>query len=557
MKEIIVVDPDKCVGCNACVRNCPAQEANITIMKNDGNFVTTVNPDKCICCGECVRSCTHGARDYNDDTIEFINYIKTKEAALLVTPAIKAAYPSQWKAILDWFRRKNVRIYDVSYGADICTWAHLRAIERKEVGNVITQPCAAIVNFIETYEPDLLKNLSPIHSPIMCEAVYLKDYLRVTVPLAVLSPCIAKKTEFERTGYISYNVTFKKLMEYFDENNINIPMTSYTNGIDYDFDDQQGQVGAIYPRPGGLRDNLWLHNPDINITTSEGVHKVYPELRMYAQMPEFKHPEVFDVLSCEFGCNIGPGTGTNQTIFDIMHSMSVVEKTSKQKRKTKLFDASHDKLFKKFDETLNPTRFVRDYRPRAVTPEPTTVELDEVFSLMGKTTTESRNYNCHACGYASCRDMATAIHRGLNVPDNCIVYAKSTLHNKHDTVFMMANKCREFSDNLVQDIDTIIKNISAINEASTVTSDKSNIVRELLSKLVLFCDANKHDINEEAIERIIMMLQTVIGAFKHLDNSIAITNESSVRIDNSVSELTRLVEELNVMLHETTNIDKY
>lgn len=557
MKEIIVVNPEKCVGCNACVRNCPAQEANITTMREDGTFVTTVNPEKCICCGECVRSCMHGARDYNDDTEAFMNHIKNKEAALLVTPAIKAAHPTLWKPILDWFKRKNVKTYDVSYGADICTWAHLRAIENKDVNNIITQPCAAIVNFIETYEPDLLKNLSPIHSPIMCEAIYLKKYLHLNMPIAVLSPCIAKKTEFERTGYVSYNVTFKKLQEYFTNNNIHMAPMAYSENVEYNFDDQQGQVGAIYSRPGGLRDNIWLHNPDVNITTSEGVHKVYPELRTYAKMPEFKHPEVFDVLSCEFGCNIGPGAGTDQTIFDVMHTMSVVEKSSKQKRKTKFFDATNDKLFKKFDELLSINDFVRTYSPKQVTPQPTMIELEDVFCSMGKTTTESRKYNCHACGYASCMEMATAIYRGLNVPDNCIVHAKSVLHSKHDTVGMMVYKCREFSDNLVQDIDLILKNIQAINNASTVTSEKSTIVRELLTKLVAFCDANKYDINEEVVERIVQMLQTVIGAFKHLDTSISITNESSVRIDNSVSELTRLVEELNVMLHETTDVDKY
>lgn len=556
MKEIILVNPDKCVGCNACVRNCPAQEANITIMRQDGSFVTTVNPEKCICCGECVRSCTHGARDYNDDTAEFMNLVKARgSVALLVTPAIKSAYPNKWKGILDWFKNKGVKLYDVSYGADICTWAHLRAIENRDVGNVITQPCAAIVNFIEIYEADLLKNLSPIHSPIMCEAIYLKDYLHITSPMAVLSPCIAKKTEFERTNYISYNVTFKKLMEYFDENGITIPSTTVSDDIEYEFDDQQGQVGSIYPRPGGLRDNIWLHNPDINITTSEGVHKVYPELRMYSKMPEFKHPEVFDVLSCEFGCNVGPGTGTEQTVFDIMHSMKVIEKASKQKRKTKLFDATNDKLFKKFDETISVHRFIRTYKARQVTPNPTEAELDAVFMKMGKTTAESRCYDCHACGYTSCREMATAIHRGLNVPDNCIVHAKSVLHNKHDTMAAMTDKCREFSDNLVQDIDSILKNIRSINEAAAVTSDKSNIVRKLLSKLVEFCDDNKYNLNSEVVERIIEMLKTTISAFSHLDTSVSITTESSVKIDNSVSELTRLVEELNVMLHETTAYD--
>ncbi|MBR6242601.1 MAG: 4Fe-4S binding protein, partial [Ruminococcus sp.] len=28
MNEIIIVKPEKCVGCHACVRSCPAPEAN-------------------------------------------------------------------------------------------------------------------------------------------------------------------------------------------------------------------------------------------------------------------------------------------------------------------------------------------------------------------------------------------------------------------------------------------------------------------------------------------------------------------------------------------------
>ena len=43
MNEVIIVKPEKCVGCNACVRNCPAPEANITKMLEDGRFITTVD----------------------------------------------------------------------------------------------------------------------------------------------------------------------------------------------------------------------------------------------------------------------------------------------------------------------------------------------------------------------------------------------------------------------------------------------------------------------------------------------------------------------------------
>ena len=53
---------------------------------------------------------------------------------------------------------------------------------------------------------------------------------------------------------------------------------------------------------------------------------------MYAEMPAFKHPEVFDVLSCEFGCNVGPGTGTKQTVFDVMAYMREIEREAKSRR---------------------------------------------------------------------------------------------------------------------------------------------------------------------------------------------------------------------------------
>ena len=159
--EIIIVRPDKCVGCNSCVRTCPAPEANITKMLEDGRFVTTVNPDKCIACGECVRTCTHGARDYIDDTEAAMQRMTKEKLIVLATPAIKTVFPTKWKSVLDWFKAKGCIIFDVSFGADICTWAHLRAIENKKVGNVITQPCAAIVKYIEIYQPKLLENLSP------------------------------------------------------------------------------------------------------------------------------------------------------------------------------------------------------------------------------------------------------------------------------------------------------------------------------------------------------------------------------------------------------------
>ncbi|MCH5349006.1 MAG: 4Fe-4S dicluster domain-containing protein [Oscillospiraceae bacterium] len=556
MNEIIIVRPEKCVGCNACVRTCPAPEANITKMLDNGRFVTTVNPDRCITCGECVRTCNHGARDFLDDTETFMSKVSKERLIVFATPAIKSVFPNQWINILDYFKKRACFIYDVSLGADICTWAHIRSIQGKKVGNLITQPCAAIVKYVETYQPDLLTNLSPIHSPISCAAAYVKRYLKLTYPIAVLSPCIAKKTEFEETGLVDYNVTFKKLKEYFDKNDIKIPTHTVTDYI-YPFDDQQGQVGAVYPRPGGLRDNLWLHEPDINITTSEGVHKVYPELDMYAQMPEHKHPEVFDVLSCEYGCNVGPASDTEQSVFDVMATMREVEKEAKKRRKTGVFRNGEDRLFKKFDEELNISDFMRSYKPTKPSMMPTDEQLNAVFESMGKHTSVERTFNCHACGYRSCRDMAIAICRGLNNPENCIVHAKSVLlarHSElttqHERLAEITNDCLELSERLKNDMTNITDNMNTIGESTAKTQERAGVVNELLKNIVTFCNDNS-TMDAESVKQMVAILETTIKAFSALDDNVNATNESSTVINKMIAEIKKLVDEINDTLVST------
>ena len=559
MNELITVNPEKCVGCNACVRTCPAPEANITKRVANGKFVTTVDYSKCIACGECVRNCSHGARDYIDDTEQALELVTKSNAKFIViaAPAIKTVFPDKWKSILEWFRNHNCLIYDVSFGADICTWAHLKMIKSKEVGNVISQPCAAIVKYIETYQPSLLANLSPIHSPMLCGVTYLKKYMHRSEKIIALSPCIAKKNEFMETRLVDFNVTFKKLMEWFDGHNVRL-QSDFSKSFKYDFSGEQGQVGAVYPRPGGLRDNLWLHDPDLNVTTSEGVHKVYPELDMYATLPENKKPEVFDVLSCEFGCNVGAGTGTSRTIFDAMETMREVEKEAKSRRKVSggFFRGAEDKLLKRFDEELNVRDFIRYYSSTTPTELPSVQELDTVFEMLGKHTVEDRNYNCHACGYRSCKDMATAICRGLNTVDNCIVHAKnvliarhSELAQRHEELTDIADRCKALSEQLNGDINVIAQKMGNIRNTNEKTTTRADKVKNLMSQLKIFCN-QRDSLDEDSLKQLTDVLNTTLEAFTGVDNYVTASTFETSAVDSQIIEIKSLVGEINQVLKD-------
>ena len=557
MNELIIVKPEKCTGCNSCIRSCPAPEANTVKQLDSGKFIISVNPDKCIACGECVRICNHGARDYIDDTEEGMSHLIKEKLILIVSPAIKAALPTKWKGVLDWFKGQGCTVYDGSFGADICTWAHIRSIEQGTIGNIITQPCSAIVKYIETYQPQMLQNLSPTHSPAACSAIYIRNYLRRNNPIAFLSTCIAKKYEFEDTGLINYNITIDKVMDYFERNGISIPVDTSDN-YEYKFDDMQGQVGSIYSRPGGLRDNIWLHNPDINITTSKGVQNVYNELNMYVRMPEAKHPQIFDVLSCDFGCNIGPAAQTNQTVFDVMDVMRKVESEAKARRKSGFMGRGDDKLFKRFDEELRQSDFLRNYKPSVPSPVPSAQQLEPVFKKMGKHTPEEREFNCHACGFNSCKDMAIAIARGLNTPDNCIIHAKSVMLAKHSSISVhseklevVASECLELLEKLKADIVNITSSMDSIDESTSATKERASVVKDLLQNIVTFCSDNP-TMDEDSVEQLIGILNTTIDAFSALDDNVNITNENSEAIKGSVSKINSLVDEINKVLGKET-----
>lgn len=55
---------------------------------------------------------------------------------------------------------------------------------------------------------------------------------------------------------------------------------------------------------------------------------------------------------------------------------------------------------------------MRSYDPIvSATPEPNVSQIEDAYARLGKSTPESRNVNCGACGLTTCAEMADAIAR--------------------------------------------------------------------------------------------------------------------------------------------------
>ena len=462
----VVINEENCIGCNSCIRVCPIPTANRAV-----DDKVHVNSKECIRCGECVKVCKYGARDYTDELEELLSLMRGRRVSVVVDPSIKTTFDGSWRHVLQWLKDNGVNeVYDGSFGADICTYLTVEYLRRNPNSRIVSQPCAAIINYAEKHKSELLSKLSPIYSPLICSAVYIRKYLHNNDTLVGLTPCLARDGEFHRTGgIISHNVTFKKLGDYFHENGITFPK-GYSK---FEFSATRGFDGAFYPLPGGMKECLRVYDDNIPVLTSEGAQKVYDDLDKYVTTSANKLPAVFDVLSCEFGCNSGAGARSeidNFTAYDIMMSA----------RKWAIGNRMSKRLHKAIFKALKLEDFLRTYENRSVSQPPSDREIDKVFNEMGKFTEQDRTVNCHACGYKSCKAMALSIYAGNNTPHNCLTYEKNfvsqtrdSLEKEHDVLAEAVRSIKDSLRNLTEKVNPIAE-ISQDNR-----SKNENILGEM------------------------------------------------------------------------------
>lgn len=433
--NLIYTLEDNCVGCNKCISVCPAK-ANIAYSDNAGANKIKINDVRCIHCGHCIDVCDHEARGFCDDSEQFFaDLARGLKISAVVAPAARYNF-SDYKRLLGFLKKSGVNlIYDVSFGADITTWAYLKAVKDKGLSSIIAQPCPAIVNFIEMFRPDLIPWLAPVHSPTLCAAVYMEKYMGVKDKIAFISPCIAKTDEFtdpNTNGLVSYNVTYAKIDEYLARQG-----KSLSQFPEIDFDDAGCGLGLTFSRPGGLRENVEYHVKNAWIRQVEGGH-AYEYLRSFEDRTKKQQPTplLVDVLNCQYGCNLGTGTNKKCHIDDIDISMNKFKTDALQAWEKKGFLKTSYTLFNDFEKSLKLEDFMRGYRNRRVNDREvlSDSEYQQAFQTLHKMDNTAQNINCYACGFGNCHDFAEAIAYGDNHAENCIYYNRKELQREHQAM---------------------------------------------------------------------------------------------------------------------------
>ncbi|MCR5699780.1 MAG: 4Fe-4S binding protein [Treponemataceae bacterium] len=542
LRNIIGINKDKCVFCQKCISVCPSKLCN----KVDGNHIS-VDPDLCIGCGSCIEACRHGARYGIDDSEEFFEALKSEEKIVaIVAPAAIVSFRGMDLELNAFLKSLGVKaVFDVSFGAELTTKSYIEFMKKTNPPVVISQPCPTIVTFLEIYRPELLKYLAPADSPMLHTMKMIKEFFPEykNYKIAVISPCYAKRREFDETGLGDYNVTIKSVENYISEHNVNLatfPKVPY--------DGPKAERGVTYSTPGGLMHTAARYVPGITASTRkiEGAEKIYKYFaHLSSSIKDGDSPiyKLVDCLNCSEGCNVGPGTSNQKLHIDKIERYV----NDRELRQQSYWDkqgftkkAAIKKLEKNIDKYWNPDLYKRTYVDRNALfkqkiKNPTHDEINQIFVSMDKHS-KADILDCGSCGYNSCEQMAVAIYNGLNIPENCRHYNAKVAEKAHEAHQQeLVNSIKNVTEKSVQNLDKTENEIKDLVGVTRTMSDYVTTSSAAIEEMI----AN--------INSITNMLNTNAEAVQNLDNATSSGQEQIQNIAHLVSSIEKSSDGLTEM----------
>jgi len=330
LAPVIGVVNEKCVNCHMCISVCPVKYC----IDGSGDHVE-INHELCIGCGSCIAACTHEARVWLDDADAFFEALAKKEKIVaIVAPAVVSSFPDRYLNLNGYLKAAGVdACFDVSFGAELTVHSYLSANPEESKSTIIAQPCPAIVTYIETYHPELIQYLAPFDSPMVHTMKMIREFYPqyANHRIAAISPCVAKRREFDETGLGDFNVTFRSIAKHLNE--LEVELNQFPSA---EYDGPLSERAVSFSTPGGLLRTVERTHVALARATRrvEGPGVIYDYLEKFADTVKAGFsPPLVDCLNCSAGCNGGPGTLTANKSIDEVET-SVEDRAARHRRNT-------------------------------------------------------------------------------------------------------------------------------------------------------------------------------------------------------------------------------
>ena len=404
--SIIYTEKDKCKSCYACVRSCPVKAIKVE------ERLAQVIRERCIVCGNCLEVCATGAKKVESDTSLVWQLLSQSDNHLIavVSSSFPAAMPEVTPGRLVSMLKKLGfnEVMEDSVGAELIGREYKRLLSNQVGKPVLSSNCPAVVNYVEKYYPKLIGYMAHIVSPTIATGRLIKKHYNPRAKVVFIGPCVAKKDEARKPnnrGVIDAVLTFAELKEMLLAKNINAE-----NEPESDFSGPTPDLGRLMSISGGLAKIAGLSedilkNEVISPNGSEAVSKI---------LKEFAHGEInaklINLYFCN-GCVGGPVIDNDLSIY--RRDELVAQYTLRQS------DPEQTERDLKIYGDIELGRQFVTQNVRLASPEDE--EIEEVLRKMGRNNPEEQ-FNCGACGYSTCHELAVAVSEGLAEIEMCWPY---------------------------------------------------------------------------------------------------------------------------------------
>jgi len=413
---IVTTNKARCRDCYRCVRICPVKAIRIS------QGQAQVDPERCLACGTCVRECPQKAKQVRNDLATVREMMERgDQVAASVAPSYVAAFPDYGGGLFPALLKQLgfTLVTETALGAEMVARETARMVEEDPQSHV-TSACPALVDLIVKYHPEALANVTPIVSPMVAHARYLKGRYGQETRVVFIGPCPAKKAEAELpdvAGAVDAVLTFEELRSWIDTGDVKKDQLRSC-----DIDDIPASAARLFPLEGGLALAASMEadmlRPDFAaISGSEEITEMLENLRGGSSI------RLFEGLFCPGGCVNGACFGEGRDIFRRRGRILQHEKRAQQKGSEKEICAAMESVDLRRPMSENSIRY----------PRPSEEAILAVLKRTGKQTPEDE-LNCGACGYATCRDNAVAVLSGMAEHTMCIPWMRKVAERKADQI---------------------------------------------------------------------------------------------------------------------------
>jgi len=397
--SIVYTEREKCVGCYACIRNCPAKA--IRIREGLAEIVT----EQCIDCGYCVNVCVTRAKQVESD-VELVWQLLSQHSDVIAV--LSSSFPALLKGCSSGQLVAAIKklgfseVMEDAFGAELVGLEYARYLSRNTERPVISSNCPAVVNYIEKYHPSLLCKVAPIVSPTVAMGRAIKWRYNPQAKVVFIGPCVAKKVEIADksvAGVVDAVLTFPELQKMLTARGI-VP----SHEKEEQFSGPKPNLGRLFAISGGLLKVMGLFD-DIMLNDVMSVHGKAYVVRILAEFAMGQITPRFANLYFCHGCIASPfienelsGFRRKELIAEYTRDNADAAQTARDIEHYADIDLSRQ-------FTAQPVIFSM----------PSEEDVQRVLRKLGGT-------DCGACGYDSCRTLAIFICEGMAETEMCWPY---------------------------------------------------------------------------------------------------------------------------------------